>query len=42
MAVRLYEAIGRTPATWLGMQSANDLWPAREIAVKRFFAALCS
>ena len=40
MAIRLSKAFGSTPATWLGMQMAYDLWQtrarAREIAVERF------
>ena len=43
MAIRLSKAFGSTPETWLGMQTAYDLWQARdrtqEIAVKRFVAA---
>lgn len=40
MAIRLSKAFGSTPETWLGMQTAYDLWQAREraghIAVERF------
>ena len=40
MAYRLSEAFGSTPETWLGMQTAYDLWQARErtqgIKVERF------
>ena len=43
MAIRLSKAFGSTPETWLGMQTAYDLWRARdrarEIAVERFVAA---
>ena len=43
MAIRLSKAFGSTPETWLGMQTAYDLWQARdrgrEIAVERFVAA---
>jgi addiction module HigA family antidote len=30
MAIRLSEAFGSSPETWLGMQIAYDLWQARE------------
>ena len=40
MAVRLSKAFGSTPETWLGMQTAHDLWQARErtalLEVERF------
>ena len=40
MAVRLSKAFGSTPETWLGMQTAYDLWQARErteqLEVERF------
>ena len=43
MAIRLSKAFGSTPETWLGMQMAHDLWPARDrvgqIRVERFAAA---
>ena len=43
MAIRLSKAFGSTPETWLGMQTAWDLWQARdrveEIAVEKFAAA---
>lgn len=43
MAIRLSRAFGSTPETWLGMQTAYDLWRAREragrIAVERFETA---
>ena len=29
MAIRLSKAFGSAPETWLGMQMAYDLWPAR-------------
>ena len=32
MAIRLSEAFGSSPETWLGMQMAYDLWQAREHA----------
>ena len=32
MAIRLSKAFGSTPETWLGLQSAYDLWEARERA----------
>ena len=42
MAIRLSKAFGSTPETWLGMQTAYDLWRARDrakqILVKRFEA----
>ena len=30
MAIRLSKAFGSSPGTWLGMQTAYDLWEARE------------
>ena len=43
MAIRLSKAFGSTPETWLGMQTAYDLWKVRqradEIQVERFEAA---
>ena len=30
MAIRLSKAFGSTPETWLGLQTAYDLWQARE------------
>ena len=43
MAIRLSKAFGSTPETWLGMQTAYDLWQAREraeeIAVEQFATA---
>ena len=30
MAIRLSKAFGSSPETWLGMQTAYDLWAARE------------
>ena len=40
MSLRLSQAFGSTPETWLGMQTAYDLWQARErvtqIKVERF------
>ena len=42
-AIRLSQAFGSTPETWLGMQMAYDLWRAREraaqIKVERFAVA---
>ena len=42
MAFRLSQAFGSTPETWLGLQTAYDLWQARELAerieVERFTA----
>ena len=32
MSIRLSRAFGSTPETWLGMQTAYDLWQARERA----------
>ena len=32
MSIRLSRAFGSTPETWLGMQTAHDLWQARERA----------
>ena len=44
MAVRLSKAFGSTPETWLGMQTAFDLWQARartsQLEVERFAPAL--
>ena len=34
MAIRLSQAFGSTPETWLGMQIAYDLWQAREQAAQ--------
>lgn len=43
MAIRLSKAFGSTPETWLGLQTAHDLWHAQKrfgsIKVKRFEAA---
>ncbi len=43
MSIRLSRAFGSTPETWLGMQTAYDLWQARErareIEVEDFRAA---
>ena len=43
MAIRLSKAFGSTPETWLAMQTAWDLWQARDrvdrISVERFAAA---
>lgn len=43
MAIRLSKAFGSTPETWLGMQTAHDLWRARDraddIKVEKFKAA---
>ena len=43
MAIRLSKAFGSTPRTWLGLQTAYDLWHAREraehIEVERFAAS---
>jgi addiction module HigA family antidote len=40
MAIRLSKAFGSSPETWLGMQTAYDLWQARDciaaIEVRRF------
>lgn len=40
MAIRLSKAFGSTPETWLGMQTAYDLWQAKdranEISVEEF------
>ena len=40
MSLRLSQAFGSTPETWLGMQTAYDLWQARQrgtqIKVERF------
>ena len=42
MACRLSQAFGSTPETWLGLQTASDLWQARGLAerieVERFTA----
>ena len=32
MAIRLSKAFGSTPETWLGMQTAYDLWQAKDRA----------
>ena len=44
MAVRLSKAFGSTPETWLGLQTAYDLWQARDRAedlrVTRFTPAV--
>lgn len=43
MAIRLSQAFGSTPETWLGMQMTYDLWQAREqeaqIKVENFAAS---
>jgi len=43
MAIRLSKAFGSSPETWLGLQTAFDLWHARgradKIEVRRFKAA---
>ena len=43
MSLRLSKAFGSSPETWLGMQSAYDLWRAQEradsIEVERFTQA---
>ena len=43
MSIRLSQAFGSTPETWLGMQTAYDLWQARgrakEIEVEDFRTA---
>ena len=43
MAIRLAKAFGSTPGTWLGLQTAYDLWQARDraaqITVERFEVA---
>ena len=40
MSIRLSKAFGSSPETWLGMQTAYDLWQARDrarqIKVERF------
>ena len=40
MSIRLSKAFGSSPETWLGMQTAYDLWQARhkaeQIEVERF------
>ena len=42
MSLRLSQAFGSTPETWLGMQTAYDLWQARSrakrIKVEKFAA----
>ena len=42
MALRLSQAFGSSPETWLGLQTAYDLWQIRErtkeIRVERFTA----
>ena len=42
MSIRLSQAFGSTPETWLGMQTAYDLWQvrsrAKEIEVEDFKA----
>ena len=42
MAIRLSQAFGSAPETWLGMQTAYDLWRAQQrakpIKVERFAA----
>ena len=35
MALRLAQAFGSTPETWLGLQTAYDLWQAREQGARR-------
>lgn len=44
MSVRLSQAFGSTPETWLGMQTAYDLWQVRErakhIKVENFTTAV--
>ena len=43
MAIRLSKAFGSSPETWLGMQTAYDLWEARErvsqLQVRQFATA---
>ena len=43
MSFRLSQAFGSTPETWLGIQTAYDLWQARdraqELKVERFVEA---
>ena len=43
MAIRLSKAFGSSPETWLAMQTAYDLWHARDriagIKVRKFKAA---
>ena len=43
MAIRVAKAFGSSPETWLGMQTAYDLWNARNkiagVKVKKFRAA---
>ncbi len=43
MSFRLSQAFGSAPETWLGMQTAYDLWQARdrakELKVERFVEA---
>ena len=41
MAIRLSKAFGSTPETWLGMQTAYDLWQARARAAGDRGRALC-
>ena len=42
MSLRLSQAFGSTPETWLGLQAAYDLWQerdkAKQIKVERFAA----
>ena len=46
MSIRLSQAFGSTPETWLGMQAAYDLWQVREradqIKVENFKSAALS
>jgi addiction module HigA family antidote len=46
MAIRLSKAFGSSPETWLGMQTAYDLWQARRrldrIRVRSFKTAVQS
>ena len=43
MAIRLSKAFGSSPETWLGMQTAYELWEAKEwgsqLRVKKFATA---
>ncbi|MBI3675536.1 MAG: HigA family addiction module antidote protein [Proteobacteria bacterium] len=43
MAIRLSKAFGSSPEMWMGLQTAYDLWQARDrvrtLKVKRFEAA---
>ena len=32
MAIRLSKAFGSSPEVWLGLQTAHDIWQAREFA----------